>query len=566
MTSDVRIDDDGHIEKLYGDALLRASFNAMSEGMALHRLVYNALGEVIDYLILDVNPSFEMQTGLSKDAVIGKLASKAYGAKSAPFLDIYSKVALTQQSVRFEQYFPPLQKHFLINVFSPGKDQFVTIFEDITEHKHSEERWKFALEGAGDGVWDWNIQTGAAMFSKRYKEMLGFEENEIKSAASEWSDRVHPEDMPHVMEVLQEHIDGKTPSARIEFRMLCKDGSWKWMLGRGMVVSRDTDGKPLRLVGTNTDITERKQAEIQLHLTQFAMENASFGIYWLDKNAHVYYVNKKACQTLGYTKEELHNLSIPDLDPLFPMEHWESNWENLKRDKSQFFESQHRCKDGRMIPVEISANYVKLGEFEYSVAYSRDISDRKRVDEEIHHLAFYDALTNLPNRRLLNDRLAQAMVASKRSGFYCALMFLDLDNFKPLNDTHGHGAGDLLLIEAAGRLKNCIREMDTVARFGGDEFVVMLSELDVDKTEAITQTNIVAQKICAVLSEPYLLSIKHERKADATVEHHCTVSIGVAMFINHEVSQGDIMKRADATMYQAKMTGKNRILFFEEQV
>lgn len=431
-----------NLETLHGDTLLRATFNAMSEGMALHRLVYDEHGTAIDYLILDVNPSFEKQTGLSKDAVIGKLASKAYGAGSAPFLDIYSRVAISQQPVKFEQYFPPLQKYFLINAFSPGKDQFVTIFDDITEIKRSEERWKFALEGAGDGVWDWNIQTGEAVFSKRYKEMLGYAEDEIRDAASEWSDRVHPDDVSHVMEVIQAHLDGKIPTAQIEFRMLCKDGSWKWMLGRGMVVSHDSDGKPLRLVGTNTDITNRKKAE-----------------------------------------------------------------------------------------------------------------------EEIHHLAFYDALTNLPNRRLLGDRLAQAMATSKRSGSYGALMFLDLDNFKSLNDMHGHGAGDLLLIEAANRLRNCIREMDTAARFGGDEFVVMLNELNVDKAKAIAQANNVAEKIFTVLSAPYTLSVKHERKADAIVEHHCTVSIGVVLFINHEESQDDIMKRADATMYQAKNAGGHRIVF-----
>jgi diguanylate cyclase (GGDEF)-like protein/PAS domain S-box-containing protein len=435
-----------NIENLSNDGLLRAAFNAMSEGMALHRLVYDATGVAIDYLILDVNPSFEKQTGLSKEAVIGKLASKAYGAGNAPFLDIYSKVVLTQHPFKFEQYFPPLLKHFIINVFALGKDQFVTVFEDITERKILEDRWKFALEGAGDGVWDWNIQTGEATFSKRYKEMLGYAENEIRNVATEWSDRVHPEDMPNAMSVIQAHLDGKTPTAKIEFRMLCKNGGWKWILGRGMVVSRDKDGKPLRLVGTNTDITDRKKAE-----------------------------------------------------------------------------------------------------------------------EEIYHLAFYDALTNLPNRRLFIDRLSQAMATSKRSGSYGALMFLDLDNFKTLNDLHGHDAGDLLLIEAANRLKSCIREMDTVARFGGDEFVVILSELDVDKTKAITQTNIVAKKICTALSSPYRLVVKHERKADANVEHHCTISVGVAMFVNHEESQDEIIKRADATMYQAKNAGRNRILFFEEK-
>jgi PAS domain S-box-containing protein len=148
----------------------------------------------------------------------------------------------------------------------------IWILLDISEHKRaeealrkSEELWKFALEGANEGVWDWNIQTGAATFSKRWKEMLGFAENEIENSADEWIKRVHPEDMPGVMAGLQAHLEGKTSTAVVEFRALCKDGSWKWILGRGMVVGRDADGKPLRLVGTNADITERKQAEARIN-------------------------------------------------------------------------------------------------------------------------------------------------------------------------------------------------------------------------------------------------------------------------------------------------------------
>jgi diguanylate cyclase (GGDEF)-like protein len=145
-------------------------------------------------------------------------------------------------------------------------------------------------------------------------------------------------------------------------------------------------------------------------------------------------------------------------------------------------------------------------------------------------------------------------------------MFLDLDNFKPLNDTHGHVVGDSLLIEAAARLKSCVREMDTVARFGGDEFVVMLGELNPDKTASTTQARIVAEKIRTVLAEPYLLTIKHEGKADTTVSHSCTASIGVVMFLNHEGDQDDIMKWADTAMYRAKESGRNSICFHDEKV
>ncbi|MBL0167233.1 MAG: PAS-domain containing protein [Propionivibrio sp.] len=192
-----------------------------------------------------------------------------------------------------------------------------------------------------------------------------------------------------------------------------------------------------------------------------------------------------------------------------------------------------------------------------------DITERKQMEDQVHQMAFYDTLTRLPNRRLLDDRLSQSMAASKRSACYGALMFLDLDNFKPLNDLHGHAVGDLLLIEAAERLKACVREVDTVARFGGDEFVVMIGDLDADKNESMAQARLIAEKIRVTLSAPYLLTIRHEGKAETRVEHHCTASIGVALFINHEASQDDILKWADSAMYEAKEAGRNLVRFYE---
>lgn len=217
--------------------------------------------------------------------------------------------------------------------------------------------------------------------------------------------------------------------------------------------------------------------------------------------------------------------------------------------------------DGTVIDVEVqSTSIVYDGEPAIQVAM-REITERKQMEEQVRQLAFHDALTNLPNRRLLNDRLNQAMAAGKRSGCHGAMMFLDLDNFKLLNDSNGHGVGDLLLIEAAGRLKSCVRETDTVARFGGDEFVVMISELDADKTESTAQAGIIAEKIRVALAKPYVLKVRHQGKADTTVEHQCTASIGVALFSKHEASRDDILKRADTAMYQAKEAGCNLIRF-----
>ncbi len=196
------------------------------------------------------------------------------------------------------------------------------------------------------------------------------------------------------------------------------------------------------------------------------------------------------------------------------------------------------------------------------VVVSRDITERKQAKEEINSLALYDALTGKTNRRLLNDRLVHVMTSSKRSGCYCALLFIDLDNFKPLNDKHGHATGDLLLVEVSNRISNCVREVDTVSRFGGDEFVVLLSELNTDKDKSTQEAGIVAEKIRSSLAEPYTLTNRQEGKADTIVQHSCTASIGVYLFKNADGSAEEIIKRADMAMYQAKIRGRNSIGFY----
>lgn len=187
----------------------------------------------------------------------------------------------------------------------------------------------------------------------------------------------------------------------------------------------------------------------------------------------------------------------------------------------------------------------------------------RESENQIRKLAFYDTLTQLANRRLLTDRLVQAMAASKRNKRYGAVIFLDLDNFKPLNDKHGHEMGDLLLIEVSQRITRCVRETDTVARFGGDEFVVMIGELDTDKQQSIVRAGAIAEKIRAALAEPYFLIRRQVEKTGTKVEHRCTSSVGVVLFFNHDASQEDILKWADMAMYQAKEDGRNRVNFYE---
>lgn len=185
----------------------------------------------------------------------------------------------------------------------------------------------------------------------------------------------------------------------------------------------------------------------------------------------------------------------------------------------------------------------------------------RKALQQVWELAFHDALTDLPNRRLLNDRLGQVMAASQRNNYFAALMFLDLDNFKPLNDVHGHEVGDVLLVEVAKRLRECVREVDTVARFGGDEFVVVLSILSADAGESAARAATVAEKICSVLAEPYKLSIAQQDGSTLHIEHRCTVSMGVTLFQGHQATIVNIIKWADTAMYEAKQAGRDRIRF-----
>ena len=193
----------------------------------------------------------------------------------------------------------------------------------------------------------------------------------------------------------------------------------------------------------------------------------------------------------------------------------------------------------------------------------RDVTERERAQAEIRSLAFHDALTLLPNRRLLDDRLEQAMASCGRSGQKGAVLFLDLDNFKTLNDAFGHGAGDALLVEVARRITSCVRQIDTVARFGGDEFVVILGNLNIDLGTARLDVNLVAGKISLALAQPYHLSLPQNDGSNTPVQHHCTASIGIALFPEKKVSADEVLKRADTAMYQAKTSGRNAVSFYD---
>ena len=285
---------------------------------------------------------------------------------------------------------------------------------------------------------------------------------------------------------------------------------------------------------------------------------ASAGVVWRE-GFIVTDWNRQAEVVFGWKREEV--LGRCFIDFMVPMD----DRERLKPQLGQLVRenilpygiNDNLTCDGRVITCEWFNAWLpeRPGEPREVVSLANDISERQRLEAEIRQLAFFDPLTRLPNRRLLLDRLGCTLAALRREGGHGALMFLDLDNFKPLNDAYGHAVGDVLLIEVAHRLAACVRDMDTIARFGGDEFVVLLGRLDDDAICAAQQAQSVAEKILTRLGEPYRLA---QANIATAIEHHCTASIGVVVF-NDAADEEEILRRADTAMYTAKNNGRNRI-------
>lgn len=272
--------------------------------------------------------------------------------------------------------------------------------------------------------------------------------------------------------------------------------------------------------------------------------------------------NEAAARFYGYPLTALRGMSVTHINAQPESEVLPQRLQAIRGEKSNFF-FDHRLASGEVRTVEVHISAINHEGRILFFSIVHDITERKRLEDQIRHLAFYDPLTKLANRRLLNDRLEQTMPASKRSGRYAALMLLDLDDFKQVNDSFGHTVGDEVLVEVAKRLKGCVREMDTVARWGGDEFVVILSQLDMNKGASVQQARLVAEKIRARLDEPHFLTVKHDTAEPVSIAYHCSSSIGAVVFINHEASEEMVLKWADAAMYQAKESGGNQILFHD---
>jgi diguanylate cyclase (GGDEF)-like protein/PAS domain S-box-containing protein len=301
-------------------------------------------------------------------------------------------------------------------------------------------------------------------------------------------------------------------------------------------------------------VQEEREAALRIAAIAFETEE---GMLVTDENSVIIRVNQAFTDITGYSMEDALGAKPSILrSDRQDEEFFRRLWEQLHKHKSWQGEIWNRRKNGEVYPewLTITAVVGKDGKVTNYVGTFIDFSERKKAENEIHQLAYYDPLCQLPNRRMLLERLRQAVASASRSHVGGALLFIDLDNFKTLNDTKGHGIGDMLLIEVSKRLSSCVREGDTLARFGGDEFVLLLEGLSADPAQAAVQARSVGEKVLAMLSQPYLLDGN---------EFHSSSSLGITLFGGKVQEQDELLKQADTAMYEAKKSGRNTLRFFD---
>lgn len=423
------------------------------------------------------------------------------------------------------------------------------------------EQLELAIMGADLGRWS-HFPSGERSYTldARACEMLGFAPGESQTPRT-WGQRIHPDDAANALQAMQAHLDGITNAYQAEYRARHADGHWIWISARGKVVQTSQDGTPLRVVGTLMDISARKEAEFKLHATQAELQATLKALpdhlFEFSGEGHYRAIHSQNLNQLAHSPHLLQDRRVHEV---LPPEAADACMAAIRAAR------ETGGSHGMQYQLDVPAGTLWFelfmvrkptvpGEEERFIAIARDISERKQAEEAIRHLAFHDTLTGLSNRRLLMERLERALGSSQRSGTHGALMFLDLDQFKQLNDTQGHDMGDLLLQEVARRLQQSVRAVDTVARLGGDEFVVLVQDLSTDLADAHQHALNVGQKILATLNAPYPLR-------DAL--HITTPSIGITLFTGERIAPGELLKQADTAMYQAKARGRNTLCFFDK--
>jgi len=430
-----------------------------------------------------------------------------------------------------------------------GRSLLYLIVHDVTERvalqsalADSEARYRLLFENMHELLFDIAPDATVRLLNPAWTTITGHPLS--ATLGTDFRTWLHPDDRSPASRLFFELSAGRRERATIELRVRTADGGWRWLQTEGNP-TRDAAGHITGIGGVAVDVSERREAEQRLRLAASVFDHAHEGIIITDAAGTILEVNRAFTELTGWTRDEI----LGENPRVFRSGRqnaafYDRMWSTLAERGWWRGEVWNRRKDGSLYAelLDISAVHDSAGCLKNYIATFSDISERKSAEEQIRHLAFYDPLTGLPNRRLLLDRLHQALLNSERNGRHAAVLFIDLDNFKALNDTQGHDVGDLLLIEIAGRLKRCVRENDTVARLGGDEFLV------------------VRQPSTAVGLAEWLHTARARLRSRASVQR-VTFSGGVVDVAGDDLSA--TLTRADRAMYAAKQAGRDAIVVID---
>jgi diguanylate cyclase (GGDEF)-like protein/PAS domain S-box-containing protein len=514
-------------------------------------------------VLVDLWASHEDKLLMPREQVIGRAMTEFLPPQLAATAQHHIDRVLADDQAQVFEYTLPLngvEHGFEMRMARAGDREVLAIARDITAEREaraallrSEASLRLAVEGSGDGLWDWDLITDKVRFGGAFARLMRYEGSDLEEAFL-FSERLHPEDRDRSIAAVRTSIDYGTPFVAT-YRLQCFDGAYRWFQGRGMC-HRDAQGVQQRFSGVLTDLTERLESEERLRLAAQVLDSTQEGVMITDAQRRIVSVNRAFTTLLGYTEAEVLGQSPRMLS-------------SGRQDRS-FYDTLHaqladtghwqgeiwnRRKDGELVPELLSISAVRdpLGQVTHYVGVFTDITHMKESETRLEFLAHHDPLTHLPNRLLFNTRLDQALHQAQREDRRLAVLLLDLDRFKDINDSYGHLAGDELLQHVAERLTQRLRQSDTLARLGGDEFALLMHDLRHDDDAAR-----LAAELLGALSEPW--------RSSEGVEVSVGVSIGICIYPDHGRTAQTLLQGADAALYRAKGDGRGIYRYYADEM
>lgn len=438
------------------------------------------------------------------------------------------------------------------------KTQFTVLVEHEKALSISEQRYNLALEGTLDGIWDWEVDRDNYYFSSKWKSYFGYENVNLENKISTWENLIHPEDVEAAKDTLYNYLSSNGGIYENTYRLRCNNGEYKWIVSRGKALW-DEKGNPIRIVGSHTDITNeillqeklRKEKEI----SESIINNASIIILLLDEKGNIRDINPYGEKLTGFSKQEVIGknslqLFVPQEERVELISLFERARNNAESISSH--ENQVKCKDGKMLDVlwSNSAIYDKEGKVDGIISIGADITEIKNIEKQLNLLAYYDTLTELPNRSLFEITMNSFINNITNENFKFALVYIDIDNFKHINDTLGHVSGDMFLKSFAEVLKSKVEYSDFAARLSGDEFVIIFSDI-INKEEVISKI----EKVLLYLRKPW----KVEEQ-----EFFVTYSLGIAIYPEHGTNLSILLRNADTAMFTIKESTKDNYCIYND--